>query len=367
MEIGEKKSNSTGNVASFEKLAVEGVNEEKLDAQESGNAKIEKIEKNDSEFKKNAEQEFQEICEKHEVPAELMGKYRLKLQAIVEKASIIADIAKHEMSRVIIGASMLLATANAASAGEKYETQKVSAGVSVEMIENTERDRDLRERIGQMAEYIRSQEIDHVESGEYLKKLTIEFKGDENLAKEAQQKRVANLKSVNMIFHVELEKITDVLEGGKAGDKQAAGCYFPGKNEIHVARQHLSLWSTLRHELKHAALNGYRDISNNAKDVLNDTYETQGFFGLFKDANDEYHGDYAERIVRKQTAESNLKKYGENFTKEDYERMMTLYEGQKLAEEEMEFIKRTKPGFENFRKVFDEIAKNEGGQDVENV
>jgi hypothetical protein len=317
--------------------------------------------------------EYGRLTNEFKADGELSDNCDKRLVEIAEERQKLSDYVIRKIKQIIVGISLLSATAQVAEAGmTKNDTEKISGKVNVAMLENTERDQDLRERIKETAEYVRNVEINHISDNEYLKKLTVEFKGDEKLAKKEQQKRLENLKSVNVIIHNDLKEVTEELEGGQAGDKPAAGFYREKEHEIHVARQYVGLWSTLQHEFKHASLKGYQNITPHAKEILEDTYQKQGFLGIFKNINDEYLGDHAERIVRKQEVDGELegrgiKKYGEGFTEENYERMMMLYRKGKLSEAENDFIKRTKPGFENFKKIFEEIAKNENNKDVLNA
>jgi hypothetical protein len=375
MKIFENKLNSIENDLNSDEFHKDVLEKDEIEhnAKDLCDFKTAEMEKLADEFERTATLEFQDICRKYNVSEELKLKYKNKLQEICDVASTLARFSKRRMTQVVIGASMFISTAQAVEASDMINnTEKVKGVVNVAMFENTDRDQDLRERTEQMAEYIRNQEIKWVGSDEYFEKLKIEFKGDEVLAKKNWQQRIDNLKSVNIIFHNTVEDVAVAHGEGLAGDKPVAGFYRESDHEIHVFRQYTSLWSTLRHELNHASLRGSQDITESAKEILNDTYKTQGFLGVFSDVNDKYLGNSSERIVRKQEFEKELigrgiKKYGEEFTEEGYKRMMLLYENGKLSEEENDFIKRTKPGYENFKKIFENIAKNEVASDSVNV
>ena len=343
MEFEKKELNDTENATSFEKLVVESANEKKIDAQEFGDVKIEEIEKSSIEFGQKLNQEFQEICEKNEIPEELMVKYESKLKSMQERISAVANIAKRKISQVVIGASMLLATAQSVeAAGLKLDIEKSSEKIDVE--------------------FIRKDLINHVSSPEYLAKLKIEFFGDAKLALDEQQARIENLKSVKVNLKETLQEVNVLFQNDGSSLSEnllPAGFYDELTHEIISINNDPS---TLKHELLHASTKNKKGITSSAKKVLHKT-----FFG-----RNGYLRNPTEWLVRKQKldlelAQKNIKEYGKPFTQSQYDIMMKMFHERKFSNDVMEFISVTDGGFESFKKILDEVAKNENGDDVKSV
>lgn len=374
MEILEKQSKAIENASNSGVDFSLHENEEKREIDELCEIKIQKIEKESEEFEKKANDEFQEICEKYNVSGEVKIKYESKLIAIFEKLSKISIISKAKIKQLIVGVVMLAATSEGVeAAGLKHGEDEHVGKVTIGMIENTERDADMRNRIIQTSEYVKNQLINHIESAEYLKKLTIEFDGDAELAINEKQQRILNLKSVDIVFSVEQKEIDRKLNGEGNRSGPAAGFYDPILHEINIYRFDVSVWGTLHHELLHASTRGNLNVSVGARKVLNETYQKNGFFGgIFKNNEDRYLSDPTEWLVRKQIFEKNLegygiKKYGDEFSRENYELLLKMKSDGKLDESDDRFMKIIKPGFENFQKIFENVAKNESNDDVKNV
>lgn len=213
--------------------------------------------------------------------------------------------------------------------------------------------------------------ISKASSSAYLERLTAEFKGDKQKASEEQAKRIENIKNVNVvIFENELEFREKLEELKKEGVEfnceleKLKGAYLDRNHTIYSQRD----FSILAHELFHSETRGEKDMSESAKKILDDSYLKQGFLNIFSGKDDEYLSHPAERLEGKRDLEYsleilNIKKYDEPFTEEHYDKMMKAYKEGRIKGNAGIFIERTIN--EDFKKIFDEIAKNENSGERE--
>ena len=149
---------------------------------------------------------------------------------------------------------------------------------------------------------------------------------------------------------------------------ESEGFYDPVSHEIVFSAEQDND-KTVFHEFLHASTRGNTDISENAKKELREGYKKQGSsLVMMKEKKDEYFSDPTEILVRKQILDKELeqlgvKKYGEEFTDEHYKRTMELYQRGRFSDNASDFIERTKS--ENFKKIMNEIAKNENTENFE--
>ncbi|EKE12131.1 MAG: hypothetical protein ACD_14C00006G0002 [uncultured bacterium] len=251
------------------------------------------------------------------------------------------DGLSRKMKQFAVGASLLGATAQAVDGSEiRHDTQKVSEGVSIELIR-----KDL---------------INHVSSPEYLAKLKIEFSGDAKLALDEQQSRIENLKTVKVYLKETSDEVRKLFESdGNKAWKNVEGFYDEITNEIISIKGDPSV---LQHEFLHASTKNRKGITSSAKKVLHKT-----FFGM-----NGYLRNPTEWLVRKQAldlelARENIKEYGQPFTRTHYDIMMQMFHRGKFSTDVREFIAVTDRDFDVFKKILDNVAKNETGQDIANV
>lgn len=219
-------------------------------------------------------------------------------------------------------------------------------------------------------------------SGEtYLEKLQKEFHCNHETAKRHQQVRISNIDFINYDL-LSLDEINEFAK--EAGVKVPLAFFIPQTNIIVLpldlddfsaknSENKLNFFELALHEFLHAATNGNEGMSILAKKELDE----ESFGGVDKNSVDEEHAKYAnkyyseptERYVRFKILEDDLlrlgvKKRGENFNLEKYEKMMELYKTGKLSEDANDFIEYTrgylnldnKEAYKNFKKIFDEIA-----------
>lgn len=208
----------------------------------------------------------------------------------------------------------------------------------------------------------------HLESQEYLDKLILEY-GNEEAAKEHQKIRIKNL--YNGTYN-----LTDETPN-----------FSSNRNEFEVQLSKKPSSLVADHEiLGHKIVDGDY-FSKNASKLLVLSYqkfnpESKYFKSLIKVDNpkdfddtvrmlDNYFGNKSERFAYKQELEMEMvslgiKKYGEKFTQDHYQKLINLYHQGKLSADSCRFIETTKP--EYFEQIFNEIAevKKESKKDFYN-
>ncbi len=262
-----------------------------------------------------------------------------------------------------------------------------------------------REKI---AEQTRNYLLALVSSPDYLRKLSYGLNGDMEKAKMEQSRRVEALKKVS-IYPYEMRNSEDlrnlIIEGvnkhinnneyarREVGDttvsessvvenwtkmifegfkrKKINGIFIYDRIIICSDLTDDKFMEAIMHELLHSVTRGSDLILENTKDKLNKTFAgMEGDLTLEEKEAMEYLKNPAERLVRKQQLEIKLeklgiKKYGEPFTMEHYNKMReaVLDSKIKLDSNAMEFImstqnaKKTKQeNFQTFKELFDTIA-----------
>ncbi len=205
-------------------------------------------------------------------------------------------------------------------------------------------------QIGKIAEHLNSQA--------YLDKLILEY-GNKEAAQEHQKTRVAN------------------LYNGTYGLTDKTPHFSSDRNNFEVLLSKDASAEVANHEiLGHKIVDGDH-FSKNASRLLVQSYkgfdpESKYFKSLIKIDNPaelddairilgNYFGDKTERFAFKEELEMemislNIKKYGEKFTQEHYQKLMDFYNQGKLSADACRFIETTKP--EYFEQLFNEIAEN---------
>ena len=227
-----------------------------------------------------------------------------------------------------------------------------------------QREQEQMESAKERAEKIREELIQFFASQEFFKKLKVEYDGNEKEAREIQMTDINNLKTVEVIVLRSNDYKNEVKNiRMNTPSRSSMGCYNPVSHRLLINANASGFESevddVIRHELTHAATKN--KVSKKAAKILKESYKE------LQDGKDLYNMSPEERLARKQGLEHDLverlkiKKYEEKFTKEHYNEMMKAYNSNTiiLLPSSLDFIKRTKPSFENFKKIFDEIAQNE--------
>ncbi len=206
---------------------------------------------------------------------------------------------------------------------------------------------------------------EHIDSQEYLNKLKIEFDGDLEKAEKTQKRRLVYLDFVKFSFSDKdnlsdsaiIKFINGIKELLDLRDENyqyvTMGNYNQFKREITLPKDKMAGM----HEMLHASTEGDYDITEKARTMLIESYKAIGGEGI-----DAYLSNPSERLARKQLLDMEMerlgiKKYGDKFTQEHYEKMMKHYLIGDFSQDAEDFIQTTKP--EYFEKIFDEIASNE--------
>lgn len=214
-------------------------------------------------------------------------------------------------------------------------------------------------------EVIKSFEGEH-----YVKKLMSEFGIDRQEALKHQQTRINNVKNIEVEFRFAEDISKDV--------KNAAAYFTVNTNKIVIPMDGRTFqFDLFKHELIHAAVNAY-GLSAKEVQLLEGTFAPQERSDSIgsRSAN-EYFKDVAERYVRLQVLKQELIDLGimdrdGKFTEKTYQKMMKQYyetkanpeTNVKLNKNALDFIEFTKDfadsekGYENFSKLFNELAAN---------
>ncbi|MFH0969308.1 MAG: hypothetical protein V1804_02270 [Patescibacteria group bacterium] len=202
--------------------------------------------------------------------------------------------------------------------------------------------------------------LSHIRSDEYLAKLKKELDGNEDEAKRYQKIRTENLENVK-ITPLSLGEMKERFGKDDPPGANVVGYYDPIGHEAFIAHDHKDKYVTAMHELIHASTRQEKDMSEKAKKILAEST---------KEGSVDYLRKPEERMARKQLLDLEMdklgiKKYGEEFKVGHYEKLMEYFKEGKLSRPAKEFINTTKP--EEFKKIFDELAKNEFVESVSNA
>jgi len=256
----------------------------------------------------------------------------------------------------------------------KIEELEKRSGLDLHKTEDEIEDEMLdkeRESYESMVNDVKDELLEHIGRKEYLEKLKIEFNGNVEKAEWEQGARIENIKTVkiNILSNKELKKKLKDLGrvSGENFDNIAAFYiydYVGIKHELFVPFDNDDEGELIQHEFLHASTKGPKGMSDSARKALDDSYAKQGFFGILSNKKDRYYKNPTERLVRKQALDLELeklgiKKYGEEFADEHYDKMMEYYKKGKFSWDANNFIKRTNR--KNFKKIFNEIAAKEEG------
>ncbi|HPT08204.1 MAG TPA: hypothetical protein PLE28_00715 [bacterium] len=204
--------------------------------------------------------------------------------------------------------------------------------------------------LNQMVDSIKNEIKIHIESKEYLNKLTIELDSNVLEATVQQQIRLKNLANLKCNF-VSLEALNS------DSNVEMFSYYLGGTVNIYLpynSEDEEYLKAATYHEILHEVTLGEKNISKKTIQTLKESYTT-------KNSNYGYFFDPSERLVRKQVLDLEMeklgiKKYGEKFTHEHYNQLIRLYNNNKLSQDADRLLETTKP--EYFEKLMNEIAQN---------
>jgi len=226
--------------------------------------------------------------------------------------------------------------------------------------------------------------VRHISSNAYLIKLAKEFDGDMKRALEEQRTRIELTDTVDIDANSNARTWPEGLEN-------ADGYYSLRDHEIKVDGHVFMMTDryrsdVVRHEIAHASTRGDMRITDNARRILQQSYESTkigdanyydskgNFLGLKQSygMDDDYLGNDTERLARKQQLDLDMerlgvKKYGEEFTQEHYERIFEEYSKGTLSIGAEEFIETTKQDLEEYKKIFNEVADNSTHENVEDA
>lgn len=236
--------------------------------------------------------------------------------------------------------------------------------INLEKQKLTENDRMMaKEKITDLillAEQAKSDVINHIGSPEYLKKLAKEMNISEHDAKEQQQTRLKNLQNVSYDFKnsgliFQLTRKTS-SEGAIAFHmSENNGIYLPYNIDLKNEKEKRDFYAIIQHEMLHGLIPSDEMISPKANNLLTESFDSS----LVK-KGDNYFTP-SELIVRKQVLDLEMeklgiKKYGEEFTNEHYQKLLSLADENKLSSNALELIIFIKSN--NFLKVMNELAEN---------
>jgi len=218
--------------------------------------------------------------------------------------------------------------------------------------------------------------ISILSSQNYLKKLAIEFNCDIKEAKLHQATRINNVRLASCEF---------LSRSFLFGVTSSQAYYSPTLHQISLPYDvDLKKITDLAiHELLHSATLSSKGLSVNAKHLLSEESFKSGF--EYEKGENDYFSNPTERYVRIKILDIELdrlgiKKLGENMTKDQYHKMLEVYMNQisgkikgkdGFNDNAMQFIDFTKDGdnkeggYEIYKKLFNEIALNQGGENKE--
>ena len=201
--------------------------------------------------------------------------------------------------------------------------------------------------------------IKHLEGEEYLDKLAREMNISKKAAKEHQKVRVDNIKNISY------ELTTDMKIFGNT-DGFGYAYYLSGTNKITLPyninlkdnEEKEYLYEAIVHEILHESTMGHKGLSGIVEKDLKESFKSKKNESK-KDSS--YYSDPCELIVRKQILDLNMdkngiKKYGDKFKEEHYQKLLKLKEEGKLSQDEDDLIDHIKS--DEFSKIMNELAEN---------
>lgn len=203
----------------------------------------------------------------------------------------------------------------------------------------------------------------------YVDRLMKEFGIDKEEAIKHKEVRISNIENAEIEF-----KFSDDIAKNSPG---AAGYFIMNSNKIYIPINEIEN-GVVAHELGHLLTNGDKGISNTQKKILSkktfmavDTKDSINGMSL-----NDYHKITTERYTRLLSLKNELffnkiMDIGDHFTKDIYKKMIKQFKKRpysfgwdaKELIEHTEYWDDEEKGYENFRKMFEEIAMNQNGND----
>ena len=204
--------------------------------------------------------------------------------------------------------------------------------------------KEFYEKSIEKIEEVRSKIMNNFLSVEFLEKLKKDLTSDQALAK--QKELVDNLLSIKII----MQNPDSITKHSKS-----AGAYYLIKEHTVYIPFDFS-YEYLAHELLHGAYRADGSLSQKEKDILYKFFKRDK--NESKDHNVYLH-DPAERIVRKKMIDFSLenwgiKKYGEEFTKDHYEKLLERKKHNEVDQATMQIMDTTTEN--QFIKLMNSIA-----------
>lgn len=210
-----------------------------------------------------------------------------------------------------------------------------------------------------LIENVKLKLVRHVGSEEYLDKLAKEMNISKKAAKAHQKVRLDNIENISYDLKSPSRiSIETEGEGYAYYDKEKHQISLPYNLNIENENDIDYFYKALEQEILHSSTESNKGLSDHLKESFKEA------FSYKKDEDVEsnfYFSISAELIARKQILdlemeELGIKKYGDVFTKEHYEKLLILKKEGKLSEGSGELIDHIKPG--EFPKIMNELAQN---------
>lgn len=281
-------------------------------------------------------------------------------------SSLGEKIKKNKLMRAaLVGLSLYSANPAFASG---LETVLNNTG-TIKSSQETSRGEDRHTERIELVKSIKDEFSNHINSRDYLNKLTGEFNGDSDRAKKEQSERLKRVQKVKIDANSDTKTWTEELKNSKA-----TGYYDAQEEKIYIDKSlpNYLFSDRLRHEISHASTIGRIDMSEKAKEKMSSAYQSPNksefdeslgektSYGL----KDEYLSSPEEMLARKQQLDIEMeklgiKKYGEKFTQEHYEKMMKAYQDGIFSDDANIFIEIIKKDPDTFKDILNNIAKND--------
>jgi hypothetical protein len=210
-----------------------------------------------------------------------------------------------------------------------------------------------------MIENVKLEIIKHLESKEYLKKLAKEMDISKKSANEHVKVRINNIKNISY----ELTTSSKI-----SGDTDGFGYayYLCGTNKIALPyninlkneNEKNYFYEAIVHEVLHESTMSYEGLSATAEEYLRDSFKS---LENEEKKDSSYYSRPSELIVRKQILDLNMekndiKKYGDKFQEEHYQKLLELKKEGKLTQDESDLIEHIKS--EDFVTIMNGLAEN---------
>lgn len=199
--------------------------------------------------------------------------------------------------------------------------------------------------------------IKHIESSEYLEKLSKEMNFSRKLAKLHQVVRINNIKNISYDLKSSNQISKDTKGSGYAYYSTFTNkITLPYTVNLKNEDEKNFLYESIVHEILHESTMYNEGISGTVEEFLRDSFKS---IENEEKEDSSYYSKPGELIVRKQILDLNMekngiKKYGEKFNEEHYQKLLKLKKEGNLTPNENQLIDHIKP--EDFINVMNELA-----------